>query len=498
MKTGHRLRTIIALTALLITPVAGAQDETPLPLQTSAPPATPDESATPLTADEVLAASETHFPRILQSMAARRAASGQALEAQGSFDLVFGAGGFSRLSGFYDGTAIEGSARQRLRPLGASVYAGYKISDGDFPIYEDVNYTNTGGAFKVGVLFSMLRDREIDEQRFRETDTRLNLRQAELDLLLTKIGVQEQALVAYWDWVAKGQQLRVYEELLRIATDRQDGLQEQVRRGARAQIFLTENLQNITRRQTLATAARRDLTIAANMLSLYFRDADGQPIVVSADRLPPGVPINEVYNEGTPPPVPVSETLARRPELAILKTAIERERNRLALAENDLKPRLDLALEFQEGRLGSIAEGGPSRDSGDTIVGFTFSVPLQQRTGKGRIMQSRAQLDAREQEQQFREDQIELEIRNLLVDLNVSRELLLLAAQDVQQSEIMRTSELRRFQSGASDFFLLNIREETAANARVNLLQAELATRIARANYDAATVDTDRLGIDPF
>ena len=113
-------------------------------------------------------------------------------------------------------------------------------------------------------------------------------------------------------------------------------------------------------------------------------------------------------------------------------------------------------------------------------------------------MRSRAQLDAREQEQQFREDQIELEIRNLLVDLNVSRELLLLAAQDVQQSEIMRTSELRRFQSGASDFFLLNIREETAANARVNLLQAELATRIARANYDAATVDTDRLGIDPF
>jgi hypothetical protein len=59
----------------------------------------------------------------------------------------------------------------------------------------------------------------------------------------------------------------------------------------------------------------------------------------------------------------------------------------------------------------------------------------------------------------------------------------------------MRTSELRRFESGASDFFLLNIREETAANARIKMFQAELATRVARANYDAATVDTDRLGI---
>jgi outer membrane protein TolC len=453
-----------------------------------------DGAQKPLMVDEVLAASEQHFPRILQSLAARRAASGYSLEAEGAFDLVFGAEGFSRVGGFYDGTAFEGSAKQRLRPLGASIYAGYKLSDGDFPIYEDINYTNTGGAVKVGLLFSLMRDRAIDEQRFLETDARLNLRQAELDVLLTKIGVQERALIAYWDWVAKGQQLRVYEELLGIATDRQDGLAEQVRRGARAQIFLTENLQNITRRQTLVTTAKRDLTIAANVLSLYFRNENGRPVVVNTARLPPGAPIKEIQAIGTPPPVSLSEALERRPELAVLRAAIERERNRIALAENQLKPRLDLALEVQEG-LGSIAEGGPSRDSTDTVVGFTFSVPLQQRTGRGRVMRSRAELDAKEQEQQFREEQIELEVRNLLVDLNVSRELLLLAAQEVEQSEIMRTSELRRFESGASDFFLLNIREETAANARIKMFQAELATRVARANYDAATVDTDRLGI---
>ena len=72
-----------------------------------------------------------------------------------------------------------------------------------------------------------------------------------------------------------------------------------------------------------------------------------------------------------------------------------------------------------------------------------------------------------------------------------------LAAVEVQQSEIMRESELTRFESGASDFFLVNVREETAANARIKLLEAELATRIARASYDAAVVDFDRLGITP-
>lgn len=456
----------------------------------------PDRPTIPLTEDALLASSEKHYPRILESLAARRAAAGRAMAATGAFDLVFSADGFSRIDGFYDGAAIEGQATQRLRPLGASVYAGYKVSDGTFPIYEDEYFTNTGGTLKVGVLFALLRDREIDEQRFAERDSDLALREAELDVLLTRIGVQERALIAYWRWVTAGRKLRIYESLARLAVDRQNGLEEQIRRGAVAQILLTENLQNITRRQTLVTAARRDLQITANALSLYYRGQDGRPRVPVAEQLPPGAAINEISNLATLQAVPVSEALQRRPELAMLKTAIEREQNRIALAENDIKPRLDFGVEVQHG-LGSIAEGGPSRDSTDTIVGFTFSVPLQMNSARGEIEQSRATLMARQYEQQLREEQLELEVRNLLVELNVSRELLLLAAQDVQQSEIVRASEVRRFRSGASDFLRLNIREETAADARVRLIEAEFETRIARANYDAATVNLARLGIDP-
>ena len=445
--------------------------------------------------DTVLASSATHFPGILRTLAARRAVEGRNLEVEGAFDLVFAADGFSRLSGFYDGTAVEGTVRQRLRPLGASVYAGYKLSDGTFPIYEDIAFTNTGGALKVGVLFSLMRDRDIDRERFDERDARLELREADLDVLLTRIGVQQRALVAYWRWVALGRKLRVYENLLRIALERQDGLEEQVRQGALANIFLTENLQNITRRQSLVTAAERDLAVAANDLSLFYRDGAGLPLVPTEAELPPGVPLSEIDNLAVADEFAVTEALSRRPELALLRTAIERERNRLLLRRNDLRPRLDFNVEAQSG-LGSIAEGGPSRDSDDTIVGFTFSVPFQQRAERGRLRQSLAELDAKQEEQRLAEEQIQLEVRNVLLNLRVSRELLLLAAQEVQQSEIMRAAELRRFQSGASDFFLVNVREETAADARIKLLEAELNTRLARANYDAATVNLPRLGLN--
>ncbi|MEM6513069.1 MAG: TolC family protein [Pseudomonadota bacterium] len=448
-----------------------------------------------LDVETLLNASARHYPTILRSLALQNEAQARTLEVEGAFDLVFEAESYQRATGFYDGIAIDGAVRQRLGSLGASVYAGYKISNGTFPIYEDIRFTNTGGAFKVGALFSLLRDRDIDEDRFNRTDASLNLREAELNVLLTRIGVQQRALLAYWQWVTIGYQLRVYKNLLRIAEERETGLEEQVRQGALARIFLTENAQNITRRQTLVTLAERDLALAANSLSLFYRDDNGAPLTPVEVQLPPGVQIREIDTMPVNETVALTDALQTRPELDLLKTAIERESNRLALQENALKPRLDLAIEVQEGGLGAIAEGGPSRDTTDTVVGLTFSVPLQRRDARGKIDQSRAKLDAKRAEQQLREEQIRVEVRNLIVDLRISRELLSLAALEVRQSELLRASERRRFESGASDFFLVNLREEAAADARIKLLDAEFRTRLARANLDAATVNLERLGL---
>ena len=96
----------------------------------------------------------------------------------------------------------------------------------------------------------------------------------------------------------------------------------------------------------------------------------------------------------------------------------------------------------------------------------------------------------------MQEDQIQLEVRNILLELNVARDLYSIADQEAQLADTMREAEIKRFQSGASDFFVVNLREERAADARVNVLQAELQTRLARANYDAATVDLERLGVE--
>lgn len=450
--------------------------------------------ATTLQEADVLRQSARHFPAIRESLARRRASLGKLTEAQGAFDVDISGHGFSRLSGFYNGSVVESRVTQPLRPLGASVYGGYRVSQGRFPIYEDQYFTSNAGEAKLGVSLSLLRDRDIDGRRFGETDARLAVRQSDWDVLFTQLDVQRRALIAYWTWVAAGHQRGVYDDLLKLALDREQGLETQVERGARARIFLVENAQNITRRRILATQADRRLTQAANDLSFYWRDADGLPVVPALDQIPPRSEFRDFGALVSTGETVVAEVLSRRPELADRRAELDRALKRIALERNNLKPRLDVSLELAND-FGSIAEGGISRDQMDTILGLKFTVPVQMRAARGKLVQAEAEAAELSFALQREAQLIDIEVKNILLDLSVAQEVVRLAETEVDQAVELMDAERRRFESGASDFFLVNVRERSAADARVKLYSATLDTRIARANYDAATVDLERLGL---
>ncbi|MGF1545670.1 MAG: TolC family protein [Parvularculaceae bacterium] len=480
-----RFTVIFAVFALLVARAAGG----------------PARAADHLSADEVLAASAAHFPRIVESLAKVRGAEADALAAQGAFDIVFSGTARDRATGFWTGRFVNVEAKRNLRPLGASVFGGYRLSEGTFPIYEDIEFTNTGGEFKVGAIFSLLRNRQFDDRRFATRDAALALSEADLGLLLTRVGVQHRAIGAYWRWVASGRQLAVYEELLKIANRREAGLEEQVRRGARAAITVTENKQNILRRERLVMEARREFLTATNDLSLYYRDERGAPVTPASTLLPPAGAVRPLADDAAgATPVDgderaLGEALRRRPELSLLRTALARAEGRIDLAANELNPQLDFSAEVSHD-VGNVAEGGISRDSTDTIVALRFSQPLQRRAARGKLAAAEAEREALAARRRQTADEIEIELRNIVIGLNVSRQLAVIAENEVEQTEIMEGAERRRFASGASDFFLVNVREETTADARIRYLLADLETRLAEAAYAAATVDLGRLGLE--
>ncbi len=454
-------------------------------------------SAEVLTLSDVRRATQEHVPGILRALADNRSAAEERRAAAGAFDLVFSGDSYNRMAGFWDGRAQTAKLTQPLRAMGSSLYSQYRLSDGSFPIYEDGYFTNTGGQFKLGVLFALLRDRDIDSRRFAETDAEFALRGSELDLMLVRIGLQQEASVAYWRWVAAGQRLTILRRLLQNALDRNDGLESEVRQGARAEIFLTENQQNITRRQALVARAERDLALAANTLAFYWRDENGRmqsptnaqlPEALSEEPLPDGaVPMQE--------PGLLDSVLQRHPELALIRNAMARTQARIALRENALKPQLNVSVEMAHG-LGAIAEGGASRDSTDTIVGLQFSVPIQRRTAAARLEQERLRLEALEFQSREIADKIEQALSAIDLRLRYAKTLYDLAVQEFAQLETLRRAEGTRFAAGASDFFLVNVREENAANSEIQLLNATLDSVIAQVNFDAATLDMRALELD--
>ncbi|MFK8052931.1 MAG: TolC family protein [Woeseiaceae bacterium] len=444
---------------------------------------------------EVLQSSGEFFPAILEAEINRDIVAGEQQIARGKFDVLFSADSYNRVGGFYDGSVLTSKITQPLRPLGAKIFGQYRISEGDFPIYEDGYFTNTGGQAKVGVVLSLLRDRDIDEQRFAEQDAGLALQAADLDVLLTRIGVQRKAALAYWKWVAYGQQLQVYKDLLEIAESRDAGLIRQVSSGARARIFLTENQQNITRRRTFVASAERDYQRAANDLAFYLRDDIGKPRQPRKERLPEQVqPVTNGVELTAGALASMDSILAKQPEVQQLRNTIRRAANRIALRENALKPQLDLSLELAEG-LGTVGEGGPSRDSTDTVVGLKFSVPIQRNAAKAKLAQSRSKLSALMVKEQQLQEKLALQLNDIVLTLRFAEQLSVLSALEVKQSAVLEEAEVTRFKSGASDFFLVNIREQSVANARIKAISAALDTRLAQVDFDTATLNLEALGV---
>lgn len=456
------------------------------PIPASAPAVS---NTAPLTLDEVLRASARAAPQIVEALAKIRSAEGRALTASGAFDTVFEAEGRARALGYYDGTVASAGVSRPLGDNGGYLYGDYRVSRGTFPVYEDKSYTNRLGEVKVGALYALLRDRLVDERRTRRTLASGDIDIARFERAAVAIGVQRRAVDAYQNWVAAGLRLRAYRDLLNLSESRRGGLARQVQLGARPDILLVENDQNLVRRRALVVRAEGDFLAAANALSLYYRDAAGEPVLVGAERLP--------ADTGALSGVAAAargDVAQRRPDLQMLLARIDQASARLALARNDLRPRLDLRGEMAKD-VGAVGLGGPSRTPLEAVVGLRFSVPLQNRAAKGKVVEAQAEMDALAARSRFLRDQIAVEVEGIAIGVGAAESLATIADQERQLAERLATAERRRFELGSSDFFLVNQREETANDARVRLIDAQARIAAARAELAAATADQTALGL---
>jgi outer membrane protein, heavy metal efflux system len=432
--------------------------------------------------EEVLRSVEANYPPLLATLQEREVAAGAALQAQGQFDTQLGATAGADQFGYYPNQRLDLGVNQNLRWQGASVYGGWRVGSGDFPTYRGLDETRSLGEWRTGIKLPLLRGRAIDERRAALAQTELGQRIADLTVDQQRLLVRQLAVNRYWDWSAAGQRLRIAQDLLRVAQERDQALREAATLGAIAQVEVTENQRQILQRQAQIVEAQRGVQQAAIALSLFYRDASGQPRIADDAQLPRALPVTELL-DGAQVTDDLGRALGKRPEIATVAAQRQQTRVDMDLATNQTRPSLDLGVGVTTEHGTGVVKRGPN----EVKATLSFQVPFQRRVAEGKLNQATAKHRQLTQREQFARDQVAAEVRDAASAVNAAHERTLLAAREVTVALDLADAERERFRLGDSTLFVVNLREQAAVDAELRQVAANLDFLRARTFYEQAS-----------
>lgn len=161
------------------------------------------------------------------------------------------------------------------------------------------------------------------------------------------------------------------------------------------------------------------------------------------------------------------------------------------LARNNMLPLLDVQAEVSQ----DLGQQQLVREQTESKLKLNLSIPLQQREAQGKIASTRAMQRMLEHERNILQQQLTIELQRIFNDINIGEELMAITLEEMQIAKQLLKAEKSRFADGASDFFLLNIREETLAESRIRHVVAQQRYYVAISRLLATTMQTELLMI---
>lgn len=485
--------------ALIRDPVPAPQlAPPPAPAPLPAPPKTdikeaagrPGDANGPLALSEVLSSVQASFPLLYAIEQERAIATGQRLAAEGGFDPVLRARGVDQ-AGTFASTRVDVGVEQALPFAGASTFAGWRLGQGNFPVYYGERKTADGGEYRAGVNVPLLQNRDIDPRRARLRAAQINERLADPAVRRARLDYQRAAAQAYWAWQAAGGQYRVAQDLLRLARERQTLLDERFKAKLVGETVPVLNRRLAAGREEAQFAAERALQQAALRLSLYLRDSNGDPVVPKPEWLLPQFPdLAPERPDEARLAADVSTALAQRPELVRFQLEKERRAVELQLATNQLTPALNVYAQAAQdaGAAKKTFTGAGPFDTDRTAAEFgaTFEMPLPFRNARGLSAVARAQLAQLLAQERFARDEITAQVQDAVSELVQTYRRVEKAREELGHAVRVLELETESFKGRQTSLVDLNLQEIAAAEARAKVIAVLGAYYAAVANYRAA------------
>ena len=386
--------------------------------------------------------------------------------------------------GYYQNDQFDALVEKPIMPFGSEIYAGYRVGRGDFPIYDEKIRTQDNGEIRAGFSFSLLRNRSFDEPRYLIDSSKLALINSDLKLLENKNKAVRDALKKYWSLYVNNHIHKVYKDILEISLTRDKGLEFRVKKGDLAEIYRKENEQYIYKRQADVVTADRYLKKSIIDFSLYYRDINGEPILLSYDSIPFQFPTleevtNEIHVEN------IKRSLDKRPELKRMNAHLEQTNLDVKLGENKLIPLLDFGLELSRDYGAEIK----AKRNTEGLVLVSLEIPLEMNSGKGKIESANANRRSLQHNLKLIQDQITAEINQNYISLKAAKEKFMLSSKEAEVARVLAKAEASKWDKGASSFFTVNIREQYLADALVKEAESFYQYQEAMADYKASVFD---------
>ena len=448
---------------------------------------TPIAPSAPLTLGEVLSSVESAHPILDAARSDVVAAEADQLAADGAFDPMWRTRA-SVFVGGYDYARVDTLLEEPTPLWGTSFFVGYRYGRGKIQDYYQELETLSYGEVRAGIQVPLWRNGPIDRRRATIARADIAYEIAGLGVVSSRIDTVRMATVRYAEWVAAGERLDIAQVLLAIAVARDAQVAARAARGEVPMLERVENERLVLQREAGVVLADRGLIQAALELSLYYRGRDGRPRVPATSRLPNAMPEpRELGADDLRRARAMAE--ARRPELqriARMRQQFEVDRD---FADNQAAPAIDIML-FASQDIGPRAVGDPSLARAhipQIEAAVQLEIPLLNRVARGRSAAASAGMARLDAQQEFALDRVHAEVRDALSALDAARRRIGLVRREVEIAVQLEAAERQRFEAGDSTLFVVNLREQATAEARVREVDALLDWQRASAAFRAAT-----------
>ncbi|MDW8307312.1 MAG: TolC family protein [Leptospiraceae bacterium] len=441
------------------------------------------EKVEPLSLETVIESVEKNFPLILAAERFISQADFELLVALGAFDLQWQAK-VEILRNYYNNEKYSTTLEKPTEIYGISLFGGYRLTQGQLPVYDGKYETARGGALQVGARFPLWRDFFIDRRRAGERAALLQRENARLALDQLRLELVRQASHRYWDWVAAGRRYMVARQLYDNALQRDAQLAVRVKSGDLPQVELTDNRRAILQREAQLLEAERNLQNQALELSIFLRSPEWGTIIPQPSFLPDDFPtLREMDMETVE--ADIQDALQLRPEIKKLQNDMKLEDIEIELQQNNQKPGVDLVVAASQ----PIGPGGAARTKTEFEANVVLTIPLQTRVADGRLGAARERKARAELQLALLKDRIAVEIKDAASAVEAARRRVLVAIEELRLARNLEEAERVRFNLGDGNMFLVNLREQATFEAALREIQAQSDHQKALATYRYAIAE---------